>query len=157
MINKIEAEGKKETELHDKYMCYCETSDATLSKSIEEAQTKIPKLEEEYKQAMTDRTAAKEAMAKATAMREKENGAFVKESTTDQSNLDALIKALAAIEKGMAGEFLQTNAAQILRKLSVARADMVDMDRQMLVSFLSGSQEEGYAPASAEIVGILKQ
>merc|ERR1719160_1162438 len=33
------------------------------------------------------------------------------------------------------------------------------MDRQTLVSFLSGSQEEeaGYAPASAEIVGILKQ
>ena len=34
---------------------------------------------------------------------------------------------------------------------------MVDMDRQTLVSFLSGSQENGYAPASAEIVGILKQ
>merc|ERR1719337_561106 len=33
------------------------------------------------------------------------------------------------------------------------------MDRQMLVSFLAGSQqdEQGYAPASAEIVGILKQ
>jgi len=34
---------------------------------------------------------------------------------------------------------------------------MVDMDRNTLVSFLSGSQDEGYAPASAEIVGILKQ
>merc|ERR1719281_125206 len=34
---------------------------------------------------------------------------------------------------------------------------MVDMDRQELVAFLSGSQEQGYAPASAEIVGILKQ
>merc|ERR1719389_1043927 len=106
---------------------------------------------------MTDRDAAKEAMAKATAMRTKEAEAFATESATDQSNLDALIKALAAIEKGMAGEFLQTGAAQILRKLSVARTDLVDMDRQTLVSFLSGTQEEGYAPASAEIVGILKQ
>jgi len=171
MVKKIEAEGKKETELHDKYMCYCETSDKTLSDSIEEANTKIPQLESDIKEAeetktklegdikshQTDRAAAKEAMAQATAMREKENGAFVKESTTDQSNLDALIKALAAIEKGMAGEFLQTNAAQILRKLSVARTDLVDMDRETLVAFLSGSQQEGYAPASAEIVGILKQ
>merc|ERR1719301_104839 len=95
-------------------------------------------------------------MDKATAMRTKEGAAFAKESGTDQSNLDALTKALAAIEKGMAGGFLQTSAAQVLRKLSVS-ATMVDMDRNTLVSFLSGSQDEGYAPASAEIVGILKQ
>jgi septal ring factor EnvC (AmiA/AmiB activator) len=171
MMNKIEAEGKKETELHDKYMCYCETSEGTLSDSIEEAQTKIPQLEADIKEAgetkvklegditahQTDRAAAKEAMATASTMREKEAAAYLKESTTDKSNLDALTKALAAIEKGMAGEFLQTSAAQILRKLSVSKVDMVDMDRQTLVSFLSGSQEHGYAPASAEIVGILKQ
>merc|ERR1719379_1276438 len=170
MMKKIETEGKKETELFDKYMCYCKTSDEELSKSIEDAETKIPQLESDIKEAsetkvklegditkaQTDRTAAKDAMAKATAMREKENGAYLKESGTDQSNLDALIKALAAIEKGMAGGFLQTQAAQVLRKLSISR-QMVDMDRQTLVSFLSGSSEEGYAPASAEIVGILKQ
>merc|ERR1719272_2432337 len=74
MVNKIEAEGKKETELHDKYMCYCQTSEATLAASIEEAQTKIPQLESDIKeaveekarlegeitQAQTDRAAAKE-------------------------------------------------------------------------------------------------
>merc|ERR1719324_879786 len=164
MMKKIETEGKKQQEVFDKYMCYCKTSDEELSKSIEDAETKIPQLEADIKesselkvkldgeitQAQTDRTAAKDAMAKATAMREKENGAFLKESGTDQSNLDALTKALAAIEKGMAGEFLQTSAAQILRKLSVAKTDMVDMDRQELVAFLSGSQQDGaeYAPAS---------
>merc|ERR1719428_695646 len=109
MMKKIEAEGKKETELHDKYMCYCETSSTTLGASIEEANTKIPqleadikvstetkvKLDEEIKQAMTDRTAAKEAMAQATAMRTKESSAFAKESSNDASNLDALTKALA--------------------------------------------------------------
>merc|ERR1719335_1762081 len=51
MMNKIEAEGKKETELHDKYMCYCQTSEGTLSDSIEEAQTKIPQLESDIKEA----------------------------------------------------------------------------------------------------------
>merc|ERR550537_1112345 len=144
MMKKIEEEGKKETELHDKYMCYCETSEGTLNDSIEEASTKIPQLESDIKEAeetkvklegditahQTDRAAAKEAMAQATAMREKEAGAFAKESGTDTSNLDALTKALAAIEKGLAGEFLQTGAAQILRKLSVQKIDMVDMDRE---------------------------
>merc|ERR1719439_163651 len=85
MMKKIEEEGKKETELHDKYMCYCETSEGTLNDSIEEANTKIPQLESDIKEAtetkaklegeiskaQTDRAAAKEAMAQATAMREK--------------------------------------------------------------------------------------
>jgi len=171
MMNKIEAEAKKEKELYDKFMCYCKTADEELSKSIEEANTKIPQLESDIKeqteekaateaalaQHQTDRDAAKTAMAKATAMREKENTAYVKESSTDMSNLDALKKALAAITKGMAGGFLETNEAAILRKLTVSKADMLDVDRQALVSFLSGTQQNGYAPASAEIVGILKQ
>jgi len=77
MIKKIEAQGKKEQELFDKYMCYCKTSDLTLTKEIEEANTKIPQLESEIKEAvehkatlevelnshMTDRDAAKTAMA----------------------------------------------------------------------------------------------
>jgi hypothetical protein len=34
---------------------------------------------------------------------------------------------------------------------------MLDFDRQALVSFLSGGQGQGYAPKSAEILGIMKQ
>merc|ERR1719197_1404544 len=49
MVKKIEAEGKKETEIHEKYMCYCQTSEATLSDSIQEAQTKIPQLQADIK------------------------------------------------------------------------------------------------------------
>jgi len=61
-------------------------------------------------------------------------------------------KAIPAIEKGMGG-FLQTNTASLLRGLSVT-LDMSSVDREMLTSFLSG--KNGYAPASGEIVGILK-
>merc|ERR1719265_1403243 len=170
MVKKIEAEGKKETEIHEKYMCYCQTSEATLSDSIEEANTKIPQLEsaikegeetfaklnQEIAQAQTDRAAAKDSMAQAIAMRTKENAAFTKESGTDSSNLDALKKALAAIEKGLAGAFLQTNAAQVLRKLTVNDVHMADVDRDMLVSFLQGGDQED-SPGSQEIVGMLKQ
>merc|ERR1719395_96509 len=162
MMNKIEAEGEKEKELFDKFMCYCDNADATLGKSISEAETKIPQLESDLKEAVetkaqleadikqhqADREAAKEAMAKATEIREKEAAAFAKENAEDKANLDALKKATAAIEKGMAGGFLQTNAAALLRKLVVTRGDMLDIDRQELVAFLSGTHSDGYAPAS---------
>merc|ERR1719199_1652793 len=169
MIKKIEAEKVKETELYDKFMCYCKTADETLAKSIADANTKMPQLASDIKEAeaekaqleqdlethQTDRDAAKTAMAKATEIREKEAAAFAKEESNDKANIDALSKATAAIEKGMSGGFLQTNAANVLKKLVVSNVDMVDYDRQELVAFLQGSDK--YAPASGEIVGILKQ
>merc|ERR1719456_1389250 len=141
MMKKIEAEGVKEKELFDKFMCYCNNADETLGKSIQDANTKIPQLESDIKQAVeekaqlesdleahqSDRAAAKEAMAKATEMREKEAAAFAKETGEDKANLDALAKALAAIEKGLAGGFLQTNAAGTLRKLVMAKENMLEI------------------------------
>merc|ERR1719261_2423733 len=129
MQNKVKAEGEKEKELFDKFMCYCENADTTLGKSIEEAKNKIPQvqsqleeaialkaqLEEEIAKHKQDREDAKAAMAKATEIREKEAAEFAKESGEMKSNLDAMTKAIAAIEKGMSGGFLQTSAAGILR------------------------------------------
>merc|ERR1719271_214212 len=152
MMNKIEAEGKKETEIHEKYMCYCQTSEATLSDSIEEANTKIPQLESSIKEAEETKLKLEGEITKAQTDRAsaKEAAAFAKESGTDKSNLDALKKALAAIEKGLAGAFLQTNDAQVLRRLSINNAALADMDRQILVSFLSGTEDED-SPGSDEI------
>merc|ERR1719440_1352959 len=70
-----------------------------------------------------------------------------------EANLGALSKAIPAIEKGMSGAFLQTNAASVLRQLSVS-AEMNSADRDLLASFLSDGAK--YAPQSGEIVGILK-
>merc|ERR1719379_300572 len=106
-------------------MCYCDNSEGTLGKSIGDAETKIPQLEAAIKegtalmatlkadieQAKADRAEAKEAIAKATALREKEASAFAGESSMLKSNIDALSQAIPAIEKGMAGAFLQTAAA----------------------------------------------
>merc|ERR1719353_2428180 len=86
MVKKIEAEAVKEKDLYDKFMCYCATADGTLGKSIEDANTKIPQLEADIKEAVeekaqleadleahqSDRDSAKAAMAKATEIREKE-------------------------------------------------------------------------------------
>jgi septal ring factor EnvC (AmiA/AmiB activator) len=170
MQNKIEAEGKKEQVLFDKFMCYCTNGRGQLEDGIEAAETKIPKVESDIKElgaevvqlsadiekAKTDRADAKAAIAEATAIREKEAAAFAKESGDMQANLDAMEKAIAAIASGMGSSFLQTTTGATLRKLSVT-VDLSDADRDVLSSFLSTDDKTEYAPQSGQIVGILKQ
>merc|ERR1719478_1472443 len=55
----------------------------------------------------------------------------------------------------MAGSFLQTSAAQVLKQLVMGKSDIADYERDELTAFLSN--DGGYAPASGQITGILKQ
>ena len=165
---KVEGEGEKERELHEKYMCYCKSAGGTLQKSIADAQARAPELtasieagngqmaqlKEDLKNHQNDRAAAKTAMAEATALREKEKAAFNTFETETKTNIAAIGKATAAIEKGAGGAFLQTGSAAIVKQLAMNSQKMMDADRQDLLSFLSGSSD--YAPASGEITGILK-
>jgi len=165
---KVEAEGEKEKELYDKYMCYCKNAGGDLAKSIadaeakgpelqsaiEEGESKLTQMKEDIKNHKADRAAAKEAMAEATGIRDKERAAF-EEATSDlKTNVAAMAKAIAAIEKGMGGSFVQTSAANVLRKVVMNDMQMQDADRQDVMAFLSSSSD--YAPASGEITGILK-
>merc|ERR1719401_3046106 len=173
MHKKVTAEGEKEKELFDKFMCYCKTGTGDLTKSIGDAETKIPQLSSELKdseatlaetkeglkQDQTDRSGVKEAIAEATGIREKENSAFVAAKDDFVANINAILKATVALEKGMAGSFLQTQSASVLRRIlsSPVTRNMLEEDRQQLLSFLSGPFSQGYAPQSGQIVGLLKQ
>merc|ERR1719386_244720 len=144
MQKKVEAEGEKEKELFEKYMCYCKTSGGDLAKSISDAGTKMPQLEadikegeaqkkqldEDIKQHQADRSAAKKAMADATALRKKEAAAYAKESSEDAANIAACGKAMTAIEKGMGSAFIQSPTASILMKIAEKRQE------QDLIAFL---------------------
>merc|ERR1719261_2153783 len=44
MLKKVEAEGKVEEELFNKFMCYCKNGRGALEKSIAEAETKSPQV-----------------------------------------------------------------------------------------------------------------
>jgi len=170
MQKKVTAEGEKEKDLFDKFMCYCKNGKGALEGSIEAATSKSEQLtasiketsatltqtKADLKTAQTDRKDAKEAVAKATSLREKEAAAFAKESSDLKTNIAALTKATAAIEKGMGGAFLQTSTASILKQLSITM-EISTVDREMLTSFLTQGQGAGYAPQSGQIVGILKQ
>jgi len=165
---KVSSEGEKEKELHEKYMCYCKNAGGTLGKSIADAETrgpelvsaieegigKLAQLKDDLKAHQNDRAAAKSAMTAATALRAKENAAFEAVKTELDTNLAALAKATAAIEKGMGGAFLQTESASALKAFVMGKNNMYDADRNDILSFLSGSTD--YAPASGQITGILK-
>jgi len=170
MQTKVQEEGEKEQALYDKYMCYCKTAGGDLQGSIAKAGSGISELgnkikaaeeqkvvlEEELKTAQSDRTAAKAAMAEATAVRGKEAAAYAAEKADADKDIAAVSKAISAISSGMAGSFLQTSEAQMLKHILFSkRDDLMDDERQDILAFLSGAQE--YAPQSGQIVGILKQ
>merc|ERR1719502_1823504 len=127
-----------------------------LLASIEETGSKLKQTKADLKSAQESRAAAKAAVAKATSIREKEATTFAKESGDYKTNLAAMKKATAAISKGMGGAFLQTSTASVVKQLSIT-VEMSSIDRELLTSFLTQKNGEGYAPASGQIVGILKQ
>jgi len=170
MQSKVTAEGEKEKELYEKFMCYCKNNGGDLKESIAAAEAKMPNVladieaaeakltqsKEDLKQAQVDRKAAKDAMAEATAIREKEAAAFAAEKAEFDANIAAITKAYTAVEKGMGSAFLQTEAATVLRKLVQDSQNLMD-DRQELAAFLQNGAGGAYAPQSGQIVGILKQ
>merc|ERR1712008_163537 len=82
--------------------------------------------------------------------------AYSKFKEDSETNLGALGKAIPAIDMGLKGSFLQTNAALVLRRFTMEKAELQDETRQELLAFLSGKNSEDYAPQSGQIVGILK-
>merc|ERR1719230_1722931 len=139
---KVTAEGERDEELFDKFMCYCKTGGADLQTSIDAAENKIPQVSSalketeeklaqakaDLKSAQTARRDAKSAIAEATEIREREAAAYAKTSTDFETNIAAMGKAITALEKGAAGAFLQTQAASRIRQLTIT-VDMNSMDR----------------------------
>jgi len=169
MAKEVEEDGEKDEEMHEKYMCYCETSGKKLADGLAALEAEIPQIEASIKEAVgskaqleadlakhkQDRADAKAAIDSATKQREKDESAFSDESTESKANIAACKKAITAISEGMAGGFLQSAAAGALRNLVSSSESMDQYTRRTLTEFLSSSA--GYAPASGEIVGILKQ
>jgi len=169
MKKQVTEEGKKEAEMFEAFMCYCKNGSGNLDASIEAATAKIESLtaslkaaneknaqtKADLKEHTASREEAKDTLAEATALRKKEAAAYAKFKSDSDTNIAALDKAIPAIEKGMAGSFLQTQAAMRVRQFAMESAVLPDDTRDELLSFLSGGRQ-GYAPASGEIVGILK-
>merc|ERR1719253_990182 len=169
MQTEVSAEQARDDDLTEKFVCYCKTNDGALEASTQELRDKIPQIEAAIKEAESqketlaqelaqhkaDRASAQEAIQAATAQREKDAAAFAAESGDLKANIGACGKAIDAVSTGMAGSFIQSRAATAIRDLAMASQTISRYERGVLTDFLSASH--GYAPASGEIVGILKQ
>merc|ERR1719316_2069761 len=133
MQKKVAADGETDKEMHEKFMCYCKTGVATLEKSISDCETSMPemvsKIEEleallaqlkaEVAQHQKDRQAAKDAIAAATQIREKEHKEWVAEKEAHDAQV-AMIKkvmeVIAALEKGAYGLVQEGNNFALLQQ-----------------------------------------
>jgi len=115
-------------------------------------------LAEELKKHKKDRADAEKKLEAATKTRTEEKTKYDEATKDQKKTLEDIDKAIAALEKGMGKSFLQTGAAAYLKHVVESNSQVMGMldvsDQSLVASFLESSKD--YAPASGEIVGILK-
>jgi len=171
MQKEIEAEGVKEKELFDKFMCFCETGRADLAKSADDAQaqneaatskhsaatSEKAQLEEDIKTHTGDLEAAQMDLAKATQIRDKEKAEFDETLATKSASDAALASAIPAIAKGMAGgsllQFVGKKSVRQLKRAVLSSQSVTSDDKNDIHAFLQGRTD---GPGSGEILGMLK-
>merc|ERR1719482_1351565 len=108
MQKEIEAEGAKDKELFDKFMCFCTGNTGDLEKKIADGQAKISdsegklkadtaekaQLELDLVQHKEDKAAAEEDLGKASALRSKESSEFDEASADAKKNIAAMGSAI---------------------------------------------------------------
>jgi len=166
MQKTVEAEGEKEKELFDKFMCYCNNGAGSLDNSIQAAEAQIESLtgkiatdaaqksqfQQDITQHKTDGAAAQTTIKESTAMREKEASEFAASSGEMKANVAAMTGALDALKKGLSASLLQTSVGQTLRNLLEHSPAVPDAERSTLLSFLETG--EG---GSDQIIGVVEQ
>merc|ERR1719163_1003764 len=132
MQKEIEAEGAKEKELFDKFMCFCSGSNGDLTKKAADAKAAIEELTAKLKSEEAekvqlgqdlighkkDRESAGSDVEEATVLREKEASEFAAEKADSETNI-------AAMEKGMGGAaLLQMPGGDRLTKIIASYPNM---------------------------------
>jgi len=170
MQKEIEAEGAKEKELFEKFMCFCSGNSGDLTKKAADAKAAIEELGAKLKAEEAekvqigqelidhkkDREAAGADIEEATMLRGKEADEFAAFKADSETNIAAMGKAIPALEKGMGGaSFMQLPGAAKLHHLIESYSKVDPSDRRDALAFLDMSSGD-MGPSSGQIVGILK-
>merc|ERR1719498_1696664 len=122
---KIQQDGKVEQKMYDKYACWCETTSARKANDIHQAMTDIKVLSSkiletkglvqtrvnEIKELTGDIMENQKEMDEATAIRQKENGAYMANKAEMEQTLGALERAI----KTLSGAGTKTGLLQLNR------------------------------------------
>eukprot|EP00746_Dinoflagellata_sp_MGD_P154931 gnl/MRDRNA2_/MRDRNA2_85125_c0_seq1.p1 gnl/MRDRNA2_/MRDRNA2_85125_c0~~gnl/MRDRNA2_/MRDRNA2_85125_c0_seq1.p1 ORF type:complete len:717 (+),score=279.55 gnl/MRDRNA2_/MRDRNA2_85125_c0_seq1:82-2232(+) len=132
---KIEADGKMEQTIYDKYACWCETTSARKASDIHTAMSDIKSLSTkilELKGLVATRTSEiaqdsleindnQQAQDEATGIRQKENAAYMAEKTEMETTLNALQRGIEVMSgAGTKTALLQASPMDEMTLLSVA-------------------------------------
>jgi len=135
MSKKITELGEQEATLHKNFECYCRTTSHELKTNAEEGTARITEttskieagearlleLKNVIKVSQESRAEAKQALVSAGALDAKAASAFDASSSDLAANIDALGRAIAALEKGVtASSFLQSHVGTAIRKVAMS-------------------------------------
>jgi len=191
MLKQLEKEAEEDEEIYDKMACWCETNDKEKTKSIAEAEARIEtlttKIEEltavsarlntEIKNLEKEVAQDQEALAQATALREKQLAEFNAEEKDMLEAISALKAAITVLSKHHGGALLQLPRSHLLgvaatlqfqlgKHASLLQGVLTPRERKVAASFAQSPEDyfdasptfkQSYAPQSGEIFGILRQ
>jgi hypothetical protein len=173
MGREIEREMDEEKELFEKALCACKVANSDLTKTISDATAAIShltakiteetaedsSLKEELKEHHSNKVDVENDLDKATKLREKETKKFHEQYTMNEFSVNALKKALPALEGGASSSALmqQQDSPQLRRIVEVSRYLTADNRDSVLAFMDDGLGGSSMAPpSSSEVVGILK-
>mmetsp|Transcript_39572 Transcript_39572/g.88586 ORF Transcript_39572/g.88586 Transcript_39572/m.88586 type:complete len:709 (-) Transcript_39572:30-2156(-) len=157
----------QEQQIYEKYACWCEKTTARKAKNIEDAEVVLEKTGQailKYKaqvatlmaeiQKLEEEIAAnKQAQAEATALRRKQNAAYMGESVETKQALAALEDAIAVLVKATGGKAdLIQELQEKVSSLPVKAFALLSPKKAALLQTFAASS---YAPQSISIQGIL--
>mmetsp|Transcript_45087 Transcript_45087/g.107153 ORF Transcript_45087/g.107153 Transcript_45087/m.107153 type:complete len:714 (+) Transcript_45087:61-2202(+) len=187
---RIQGDATREQQMYDKYACWCEATTAHKAEAIESAKTQLTSLGQQILglkgkvatlSAEIESTTAKIeenqlAQKQATAIREKENAAFMAETAEMKQALAALEKAMYVLGGATGGSssaygFLQhseeqrsTAVQKALEAMPLTALQKLEPERLSLIRSYAkemmhaeGRDKARYAPQSLTIQGILEE
>jgi len=179
--SKIEQDGENEQKIYDKYACFCDNALKGKADAIETAQAAIRKLGQEIlklrglvasltakiTELKEDIRVNLEAQAEKTAIRQKENGVYMAETTELKEALVALEKSVLVLQNGTSPALIQGGGADASSTAAQARAatkavlkalpTKAALDPAQLSQLMSFMQAgEAFAPQSTTVQGILR-
>jgi predicted nucleic acid-binding Zn-ribbon protein len=186
--SKTEADGATEQKIYDKYACWCENTAKAKASAIVQAKAEIRALSQsilkykglvatltaEIKELSENIAANQKSQDDATAVRTKENNAYMAETTTTKQALASLENAVKVLseatmlqsgatsavllQSGSQAE-LRAKAAAAIRLMLQTIPSRVELRRDqisLLSEFAKNGAQAEYAPQSASIQCILK-
>jgi len=173
----LEKEAKEDQEVYDNLSCWCESNDSEKSKAVEIAQQRIQQLEAtieeltarsselttDIKKVKEELASDQQALAKATALREKESAAFNADEKDAIQAITSLKSAITVLKKhnSLSQESL-VSIQHAMDKYRIHHRDsfmdlVTPSERRMLTGFLQQPTMQSYSNQSGEIFGVLEQ